>query len=57
VQSLVGPILGNLPAGQPEIRWIPAKATCLPSSVLVVTFCVPSVKGEHEFVSGFRAGL
>jgi hypothetical protein len=39
------------------IRWIPAKATCLSSSVLVVTFCVPSVKGEHEFVSGFRAGL
>ncbi len=36
------------------IRWIPPKATCLPSSVLVVTFCVPLVKGKDEFVSGFR---
>jgi hypothetical protein len=38
-------------------RWIPAKATCLPSSVLVVTCCVPSVKGEDELVSGFRPCL
>ena len=33
------------------------RASCIPSSVLVVTFCVPLVKGEDEFVSGFRAGL
>ena len=38
-----------------NIRWIPANASCLPSSVLVVTFFVPLVKGEDEFVSGFRA--
>ncbi len=37
-----------------RIRWIPPKATCLPSSVLVVTFCVPLVKGKDELVSGFR---
>ena len=39
------------------IRGIPGKASCLPSSVLVVTFCVPLVKGDDEFVSGFRTGL
>ena len=37
-----------------DIRWIPPKASCLPSSVLVVTFCVTLVKGEDELVSGFR---
>ena len=43
----------KLPATKSN-RWIPPKATCLPSSVLVVTFCVPLVKGKDELVSGFR---